>query len=58
MFTPNNATGRKVEGTFDGKDALDFLRAAGVIKGEWWINALRSEWSRCGEWAPRWCTGF
>jgi hypothetical protein len=37
-FTPDNATGRKVKGTFDGKGALDFLRAAGIVKGEWWIN--------------------
>jgi len=37
-YTPDNATGRKVKGTFDGKGAIDFLSAAGVVKGEWWLN--------------------
>jgi hypothetical protein len=39
-FTPANATGRKVQGTFDGKGAIDFLRAAGVVKPEWWLNGV------------------
>ena len=37
-FTPDNASGRRVKGTFDGKGALDFLIAAGVVKQEWWLN--------------------
>lgn len=37
-FTPDNATGRKVKGTFDGKGALTYLTAAGVVKPEWWLN--------------------
>lgn len=37
-FTPDNKTGRKVKGTFDGKGALDFLTAAGVVQPTWWLN--------------------
>jgi hypothetical protein len=37
-FTPANATGRRVKRTFDGKGALDFLRAARLVKGDWWLN--------------------
>jgi hypothetical protein len=37
-FTPDNATGRKVKGDFDGKGAITYLTAAGVVQPTWWLN--------------------
>jgi len=30
--------GKKTSGTFEGKAALNYLRKAGVVNGDWWFN--------------------